>query len=219
MLRIATTFLLCIAFAAPVRAEDILSDRQRVEHLIRINSNGLLSISYKVKSNKMAEYAYSLYKVLYEDFTELNVQCSDVMQSMMDNPKLRLKPEFNSAVKNLFNKGEIHHVLMMNAVLKQYAGKHPIDSETAEYKGKFKPVLAVDCTNNDVENFGMIQRMFPTMDGALDSEIKLGTCSRIKKASSCLRDVYTISKSRSDTANQEIGLRSPKLLMNAWLVP
>jgi hypothetical protein len=79
------------------------------------------------------------------------------MQSMMDNPKLRLKPEFNSAVKNLFNKGEIHHVLMMNAVLKQYAGKHPIDSETAEDKGEFKPVLAVDCTNNDVENFGMIQ--------------------------------------------------------------
>ena len=49
MLRIATTFLLCIAFAAPVCAEDILSDRQRVEHLIRINSNGLLASVIKLR--------------------------------------------------------------------------------------------------------------------------------------------------------------------------
>lgn len=76
----------------------------------------------------MTEYAYSLYKVLCEDLMELNLQCSDVMQSMINYPKLRLKPEFHLVVKNLFNKVEIQHVLMMNAVLKQYAGKHPIDS-------------------------------------------------------------------------------------------
>jgi hypothetical protein len=47
MLRIFTLLLLCLTISTAVLAEDNLTDRQRAEELVRVNSIGMMSITYQ----------------------------------------------------------------------------------------------------------------------------------------------------------------------------
>ena len=220
MLRIFISVLLCLTYSTTLAAEDEFTDIQRVERMVRMNSNGLISISYDVKWPwDKAKYGHSLYKILKTDMLQLDAECREVKKSMMDDSKVMLSPKLHNATKSLFNNGEVHHILLLNSVMKKYAGFHPVDSETADDKGNYKPIVTALCTNDDVDNFGMIQHMFPTFEGTFDAEVKIGTCTRFQKAATCLRDIFTISESRLNSATKVVEFKSPGILQNAWLVP
>jgi hypothetical protein len=140
---------------------------------------------------------------------------------MADDPELRLSPALHNATQSLFFEGEIHQILLMNAILKKYAGLFPVDPETTKDQGTFQPVLGAECSSKDFEtgNIGMIQQMLVPFEEPFQSEVVQGICSWSKKTASCLRDIHTISESRMNSATKEIGMEPPEVLQHALLVP
>lgn len=222
MPRLFATLLLCTVISHPLAAQDNLTDRQRVEQMVRINSNGLLSITYQVKWPwEKAAYGQSLYNVWLEDMMHVESQCRDIKGLMANDPELRLNPALHNATQSLFSEGEIHHILLMNAILKKYVGLFPVDPETTKDQGTFQPVLGAECSSEDYDagNIGMIQQMLVRFEEPFQSEVVQGICSWSKKTASCLRDIHTISEKRMSSATKEVGMKPPEVLQHALLVP
>lgn len=160
-----------------------------------------------------------MFNVLKSDLLQVEAECRVIKKSMNEDADLILSPDFFNVIRSLHHEDEIHHILLMNSVIKQYVGKYPVDIETTEDQGEYDSIRTAECTNDNVETFGMIQHMFPRFQGAFDREVKVGTCSRIKKASMCLRDIFTITLSRVKSAKTVVEWKSPALLQDALLVP
>lgn len=222
MLRILMPLLLCAAITTPVLAEDHLTDTQRAEEVVRVNANGLMSITYQMEWPwEKSAYVVSLYNVLNADLKSLNTQCAAVKQSMLDDGEVIAGPNLLGVTKSMFSKGEIHQVYVMNGLLKKYSGKYPVDEEKNGDGGKYKPLMSSTCNSlNKDENgrIGMMQQMFYTMTEPFDTRLKTDLCGGLQKAAICLRDIFTISESRHKRATKEIEFGDPDVLMNAWLV-
>jgi hypothetical protein len=192
--------------ASSVIAETEMTELERVQHIVIMNSDGLVSIRYDVEWPwERKEHSDALYYRLVADLKEVTAQCEAVNKMLLEDQDTMLGPNLRNATISIFHEREIHPVLLMNAILRKYAVKHPVDIETNEDRGIIKAIRSAHCNNFDSDNYGMLQNMFYLSESEKQHRYFADVlCGKFKKASLCLRDNFTISESRQNAASQTI---------------
>lgn len=170
-----------------------LSDEERVQKMVFMNANGIISISYAEPWFwEVADYSISLNKSLNKEVISAYGQCIDLKTELESKAKPKLGEETQILLGTLRIGHSYTYEKVLSTLLKKYASGNDVDPETADDKGEYNPISATECAKIDPDNPSLMQHLFPTptsphmIGGAIWN---VGMCKKIDLLITCFTEV------------------------------